>query len=172
MSRAVLCRCPSRPLATKTLVPRIGPVIISELHYHSTEPADVDDLEFVEIFNPTPATVRLSDWTIQGGIEYWFPYEAELGPFSTAVIVSFNIDNPNNADRLEAFRSNYGLADTTRLYGGYRGGLGNGGEQIRLLRYNSSDGGFSLEDEVWYDDRAPWPVQADGRGGSLSSQWK
>ncbi len=147
--------------------PRVGPVIISELHYHSTEPSDVDDLEFVEIYNPTAATVPLRDWTIQGGIEYWFPYNDELAPFSTAVVISFNPNSNRNADRIESFRANYGLAETTRVYGGYVGGLSNGGEPIRLLKYDSADNAYSLEDEVWYDDRAPWPVQADGRGGSL-----
>ena len=147
--------------------PRVGPLVISELHYHSIEPGDIDDLEFVEIYNPTAATVPLHNWWIQGGIEYSFPFDAEVGPFSTAIVISFNPDGRRNTDRIEAFRSTYGLAETTRVYGGYIGGLSNGGEQIRLMRYDDQEHRFSLEDEVWWDDRAPWPVQADGRGGSL-----
>ena len=51
--------------------PRIGPVIFSEIHYNPVDPDYIDpnnpgpidpnDLEFVEIYNPTGAPVDLSD---------------------------------------------------------------------------------------------------------------
>ncbi len=40
--------------------PRIGPLVISEVHFNSSEPAGEDDLEFVEIYNPTDAAVELT----------------------------------------------------------------------------------------------------------------
>ena len=57
--------------------PRVGPVIISEVNYNPGEPsagalavyADLveDDLEYVEIHNPTLGAVDLTDWDVRGG---------------------------------------------------------------------------------------------------------
>jgi len=143
--------------------PRIGPLIISELHYHSREEGDRDDLEFIEIFNPTSEPVQVLGWQIQGGVRHWINVETPIEPFGTLVILSFNPASDRNADRRQNFLTTYGLDESVLLDGGYKGRLSNGGEKIQLLR---SDG--TLQDEVVYDDQAPWPIQADGRGRSLN----
>jgi len=147
--------------------PRVGPVIISELHYHSDEEGDLDDLEFVEIFNPTLATVDLTDWRIARGIGYRFAPGTRIGPYDTLVVLSFNPENEDNADRLADFRVAHGIDESVALVGGYGGRLSNGGEEVQLLRIDPDFGSYLLEDQVNYDDHAPWPVQADGRGSSL-----
>ncbi|MBN2474882.1 MAG: lamin tail domain-containing protein [Pirellulales bacterium] len=149
--------------------PRIGPLFISELHYHSDEEGDSDDLEFVEIYNPTIQTVNLTNWQLRGGVDYWFPVGTEIAPHGTVVVVSFNTQNANNADRLATFRIVHGIDESAVLVGGYGGKLSNGGEELLLIRPASPehpDLGL-IEDVVVYDDRAPWPIQADGRGASL-----
>ena len=134
-----------------------------------------DDLEFVEIFNPTTEPVRLNGWQIRGGIDFDFDAELpiDLDPGQTLLVLPFNPESPANAHRLSAFRVHYGLDETVTLLGGYGGQLGNGGDLIRLERAvapppNDPDGTPTVsEDEVLYDDLLPWPSEADGSGQSL-----
>jgi hypothetical protein len=71
-------------------------------------------------------------------------------------------------------RAHYGIDQAVSLWGGYGGRLSDSGEPLRLLRPGtpSVDEAESLsrllEDEVLYDDLAPWPVQSDGGGASLT----
>jgi len=52
--------------------------------------------------------------------------------------------------------------------GPYGGGLDNAGETLRLLKPEPAGGGAWIEiDRVRYNDRPPWPQQADGEGDSL-----
>jgi len=139
--------------------PLVGPLVIAELNYNSAEMDDRDDLEFIEIYNTTETTVDLDDWWIEGGIEHNFD-DVEIGPFGTLVLVSFH--PAGNRALPENFRRTYGIDAAVVLDGDYDGRLSNGGECLRLL----SDDGV-VRDEVFYDDRAPWPVRADGHGFSL-----
>jgi hypothetical protein len=74
---------------------------------------------------------------------------------------------------LAAFREQYGLSDSTRLVGGYAGQLGDSGDGVRLMRPDTppiDEPDFTphtIEDEVLYDDVAPWATTADGDGNSL-----
>jgi len=56
------------------------------------------------------------------------------------------------------------IDDAVLLDGGYSGRLSDAGEKLRLL-----DPNWVLNDQVAYDDRAPWSVQADGRGGPATT---
>jgi VCBS repeat-containing protein len=145
--------------------PRVGPVLISEIMFHPREPregVDPRDLEFVEIHNTSTTEVDLEGWQVGAGVGYTFPAGVRLGPHRTLVIASFAPDNPGDADRIERFRSTYGMNPSVLLLGGYDGRLSNRGEMVQLRR---ADG--VLEDEVTYSDRAPWPVRPDGQGDSL-----
>jgi hypothetical protein len=135
---------------------------------------DENDLEFLEIHNPTRSGVALAGWQVRGGIEFDFADTDELPAGETLVILSFNPNRSENADRTAAFRHAYGLDADVRLLGGYAGSLGNGGETVQLVRRNDpsqSDPPDALHvvvDEVSYDDQAPWPSEADGDGRSLT----
>ncbi|MCA9199491.1 MAG: lamin tail domain-containing protein [Planctomycetales bacterium] len=172
-----------RTLGAANSGPRVGPVVISEIHYHPADPSPLalaidptitdDDLEFIEIHNPTGQTVDLTQWRIRQGVDFDFPDGATLGAGQTLLVVSFNPAAPNNATKLLAFRSHYDLLPSVRILGGYAGKLDNGGESIQLQRPDEppAENPFLiprlLEDQVTYDDANGWPTAADGDGASL-----
>jgi len=174
----------ARSLGSANGAPRIGPVIISEVMYQPVDPGNlpagvtVNDLEFVEIFNPTGSAVSLTEWRIRGGVDYDFGPTPAIGPSLAAqqalVIVSFDPADPLNAAKLTAFRSHYGIGAGVPLVGPFGGNLDNSGESVRLERPDeppNDDPDFFprlLEDDVNYDDLAPWPVAAAGGGDSLN----
>jgi hypothetical protein len=162
---------------------RVGPILISEINYNPGIPSaaalaadpDVasDDLEFVEIHNPTAADVELTEWRIRGGVELDFDAGTMLPAGGTVVALSFNPDNPDNADRLSAFRAHYDIGADVVLTGGYRNQLSNSGERVQLQRPGTPPADEPdltprlYEDELLYDDLAPWPAASDGTGASL-----
>ena len=152
--------------------PRIGPVVISEVHYNpDTGAVDDDDFEFVEIYNPTGTTVDLTDWRIRKGIDYDFPDGTLLPSAAALVIVPFDT---SDVDKLTAFRDRYGLDTSVTLLGGYSGQLDDDGERVRLQRPDTPPAAEPeyiprlLEDEVRYYNQLPWPTEADGSGQSLN----
>ena len=85
-------------------------------------------------------------------------------------MLSFNPANPRNANRLAAFREAYSIDETVQLVGGYRGGLSNSQDRVRLEAAGPIVEGAVLhytEDLLIYDDATPWPAAADGLGSSL-----
>ena len=159
--------------AAYNIAPAPGAVIISEVHYN---PADLDDYEFIEIFNRSGATVNMWEtydtidhpWEIEG---FEFSVGASLLPGETMVIVPF--DPIAKPAKLAAFKARYGLElSGVQIVGGYGNNLNNGGEMIRLERPLSPVGSppftpYETVDAVRYDDEAPWPSTADGNGDSL-----
>ena len=150
--------------------PRVGPLVISEVHYNPDAEEGDEDLEFVEIYNPTAAAVDLTDWRIRQGIDYDFPGGLTLVPHGALVVVRFD---PNDTEKLTAFRDRYGIDDTVAIVGGYSGRLSDEGEKIQLQRPDEPPVDQPhfiprpLEDEVLYDDAEEWPIEADGTGLSL-----
>jgi hypothetical protein len=164
-------------------VPAPGPLILSEIHYHPASPSAatlgqdtqivVDDLDFVEVYNPTPNSVNLSGWRIQGGIDFTFPESSQLAAGERAVIVSFDSRDAARPNRELAFRTQYAMSPTTRILGGYLGTLDQDSALLRLLRPDPTDSepgnaSLVLVDEAFYEDVAPWSVLADGGGRSLA----
>lgn len=174
----------SRTLGSANSGVRVGPLVISEINYHPANPSAAalqqfagmkdDDLEFIEIFNPTSQSVDLTNWRISGA-DYHFPAGQRLGAQQTLLVLSFNPSLPANVARTAAFRTHYGISNSVALVGGYDGVLDNGGDTVRLLRPGSSSPldeplyipGL-VEDQITYDDQAPWPTAADGGGSSLT----
>jgi hypothetical protein len=163
--------------------PHVGSVIFTEVNYHPDQPSPAalsietnlerEDLEFLELHNPTAETVTLANWQIRGGVDFDFPPGAQIGAGQTLIVVTFDPQVPANADRLAAFRAHYGIGAGVTLLGGYAGRLDNGGELVQLRRADSPPQDQPttiprvIEDEVIYDDVPPWPSAADGRGASL-----
>ena len=107
--------------------PRVGPLIISEVNYHPEEPSAAallidptlvsDELEFIEIYNPTGSNVSLTGWTLRADADYDFAAGTSLAAGETVVVLSFNpaID-PTSGERLpHALRH--------RRHGGFGGRL-------------------------------------------------
>ena len=131
--------------------------------------ADIDsgDLEYVEIVNPTGAPLDLSQWRLRGGVDI-----NSLGTISAGeaiLVISFNPDGAGNVARVEAFRTHYGIDDSVRLVGGYQGQLSDSFDRVQLQRGVSvgDEVYHYYEDEILYDDQAPWPSSPDGLGASL-----
>lgn len=181
--RGLLTPQVTRTLGAENAGPRVGPIVISELNYSPSEPTAADlaiypelgsgDLEFIEIFNPTTSEVDLTDWQIRGGVDFNFEPNEKLASGEAILVIRFNPESPDNANRLAAFKNHYGLGESTRILGGYAGGMAGTGERIALLRADTSLIGQPVElprvteDVVVFDDRVPWPVGAAGGGQSL-----
>jgi len=151
--------------------PRIGPIVISEIMYHAE--GDTNGLlEFVEIYNPGPATENLSNWVFTNGVDYAFAPGASLAADKTLVLVSF--DPVSQTTETADFLSHYGISPLVPLAGPFSGRLDNAGETLRLHRADSppaEEPGFYpmlLEDEVGYNNTSPWPLGPDGGGDSLN----
>ncbi|MDP6547120.1 MAG: lamin tail domain-containing protein, partial [Phycisphaerae bacterium] len=185
------------PMALVTLYgsnspPRVGPVVISEVMYNPPDPdgpggVDPDDLEFIELYNPTGSAVELAAWTdnphggaqylanwrLRGGVDMEFDEGTTIAAGGTMVVLSFDPNAPVNAARVADFQTHYGIDTGVPLTGGYRGRLDDDGERIELQRPDSPpllEPDFVphlTEDEVRYADIAPWPISPDGSGDSL-----
>jgi hypothetical protein len=143
-------------------VPDVSNLVVSEIHYHPARPnarelaagfADQDDFEMIQLQNIGDVALDLTGVSLIDGISFDFAEGLVrwLAP-GGSVIVTRN---------LEAFRFRYGRDYDAMLAGEYAGSLSNSGEQVVLT------GPAGLIRSFVYDDRAPWPVVADGEGVSL-----
>ena len=124
-------------------------VAISEIMYH---PKDGAATEFVELFNRSGGAVDLSGAMFVRGISFTFPAGTLFGSGERILVVE------NRA----VFESVYGtgLAIAGEFENGSR--LANGGERLTLV-----NAAGALITDLSYNDKAPWPVAADGEGFSL-----
>lgn len=128
------------------LAPDSSHVLINEIHYNGADNTVRE--EFVELLNPKQTALDLSGWRLQGGLDYVFPPGTVIAPGSFLVIAQ---DPPT----LEAV---YGV----QALGPWLGALNNDGDDIALR-----DSRGVVVDKVSYNDEFPWPVAANGNGGSL-----
>jgi hypothetical protein len=164
----------SRTPGAANALPRVGPLVISEIMYHPPDLVhgdDDQDREFIELYNITGSTVPLFEngygWRIRGGVDFEFPPSASVPAGGYALVVSFH---PLDSARVAAFRSKYGLPASVPLYGPYAGKLDNSTDRVALQRPDVPDGDdipYILVDEIEYADVSPWPPIADGIGPSL-----
>jgi len=143
--------------------PRVGPVVIHEVHYHPPPGGD----EFVELKNLTGADVTLFDpahptnrWKLSG-LGYTFPTNVSIPSNSLLLIVG---SDPT------AFRAKYSVSPQVPIYGPFAGALQDSGELLELQRPEAPDTNgvaYITVDAVRYNDKLPWPPAADGSGPSL-----
>jgi hypothetical protein len=149
--------------------PRVGPLVINEINYHP--PAGGD--EFIELKSITNGALFLynqaypsNTWRLNG-VGYDFPTNVQVAPNSFLLLVG---SDP------AAFRTKYGVPAGVPIFGPYPGELQGGGESLALQRPDNSDldtnsGSLYVPyidvDVVRYNDKAPWPTNADGLGSSL-----
>ncbi len=155
--------------ATANAAPRVGPVQVTEIHYH---PAGTTP-EFVEISNTGASTQSLGDWTLRGDVDFDFASAESLAPAEAVVMVAFDpVLLPATA---ASFRAQYGVAAAVRLIGPWSAAatLGDTAGTVRLRRRvpapQDEPGfiGLMVEDEVPYLATAPWPSTASGTGSSI-----
>ena len=166
--------------------PLISPVVLTEIMYHppdfvvpgvSTNDNTRD--EFIELFNRTGVPVALYDttypsnaWRLRDAVDFDFPLNTVIPAGGYLLVVSF--DPATNGASKAAFQSVYGT--NSALVGPWSGKLDNGSDKVELYRPDAPQGApspdlglvpYILVDRVVYQDRAPWPVNADGLGLSL-----
>jgi len=168
-------------LGSANVGPKVGPIVISEIHYHPPDVATVEgprnDLhsEFVELENITGVDQPLFDpnfptntWLLRNGIDYTFPTNVTIPAGGHVVVASFDPADPITASRFMA--SNH-LAVGTPLFGPFQGQLDNAGDSIELARPDvpplTGNVNYILVDKVSYSDGPPWPSAADGLGFSI-----
>ena len=167
---------------TTDAFPAVGPLVVTEINFNPGEPSTLalladpnvveDDLEFLEIHNPTGDLIDLTQWRLRGGVDFNFPAGATIAPNETIVVLSFNPEDASNAGRLSALGAHYSLAAGVRFMGGWDGQLADSSEEVRLERPDIpplDDPTFTpyvRVDAILFDDQAPWPGQATDGGGS------
>lgn len=119
-----------------------GSVVINEIHF---EPPEKKPLEFVELHNPTTASVSLAGWRLN---DFVFPTNATIGATGFVVVAG----NPG------AFQREFLI----KPFGPLPGKLSKRGETILL-----EDAAGRTVDEVDYAAGFPWPTAAVGGGSSL-----
>ncbi len=170
-------------LGCENSVWHVGQALISEIGSDPSDPSleafeidpsiRSDDLEFVEIYNPSDTALELTAWQLSGGVGYDFAAGQTLAGGETLLLVPFDPDDPRNANKAAAFRAHYGIAASVRLAGELRNQLSDTGELIRLARpgtpppHDPAVVPYVVTDEFVYDDRPPWPASAGGTGESL-----
>ncbi len=152
--------------------PRIGPLVISEVHY-SPFPGGI---EYVEITNSGGTTVNLYDTTVGGnpantyrigGIGFAFPPGQSLAAGAKALIVN---GPPTH------YTAQFGAQGMTVYgpFGNYDGAdafaLSNGDETLRILwpdepglnpETGQTEAAYITMDTVRYDNDPPWPNAAN-----------
>jgi hypothetical protein len=123
-------------------------VIINEVMYHP--PLDLEELQYIELFNRGNTAVDLSDWSFTKGIRYVFPKQTRLNAGEYLVVCR----NTN------LFAGNYGNQIAT--WGEFTGKLSHRGEKIEL-----SNASGTVIDSIKYSDSSPWPTGPDGHSTSL-----
>jgi hypothetical protein len=155
--------------AAANAAPRVGPVQVTEIHYHPASGTP----EFVEISNTGPSVEPLGNWTLRGDVDFDFAAAESLAPAEAVVMVAFDpVLLPAAA---ASFRAQYGVAAEVRLIGPWSAAdtLGDTSGTVRLRRRVPAPPeepgfiGLMVEDEVPYLAGAPWPGSASGSGSSI-----
>lgn len=136
--------------------PAVGPVVINEIMYH---PAG-SDTEYVELYNLSAGPVDLGAWVLEG-TAFTFPPGSLISPGGFLLL----IDTTNISEA--QFRIDHSVPAAVPIVG-HVFDLQNDGEALDLMRPNdpATDPAI-LVDRVRYNDKAPWPNEADGYGPSL-----
>ena len=164
--------------------PMVGPVVISEIMYEGQSGVaglGQAQIEFVELHNISAQAVPLfnplepqNTWRLRGGVQLDFPANTTMPPGGFLLLTGF--DPAAESAVVSRFREHYGVPSGVPIVGPFAGRLANGGETVRLLRPDNMQG-LDHEDAGYvpylrvealsYDNRKPWPSDADGTGLSL-----
>ena len=126
-------------------------VVINEINYNSAPTFDSGD--WVELYNRRTQSVDLSGWKLQdksGTNSFVIPNGTEMAPKSYLVLSS---------DQL-IFQAAFPTVSNRE--GSFNFGFKNGGDAVYLISDDNA-----IIDSVEYDNKAPWPVTADGEGSTL-----
>ncbi len=151
LATATTAVVPAPPNPHEPLGPcsRRTPLVISEIMYHPAPRADMNNLEFLELYNSNPWFQDLGGYqVVADNLSYTFPAGTVLSGGSFLVIAA----SPSSIQTV------YGI---TNVLGPYTGSLKSAGT-IQLL---DNQGAILLS--IPYSNIPPWPVAADGTGHSI-----
>jgi hypothetical protein len=153
--------------AAANALPLFGPIVMSEIMYNPLAPGD----EFIELQNLTGSTFSLYDavngngWKFNEGVDFTFGVNDSLPASGYGLVVGIDP---------ALFRSRYSIPASVPIFGPWTGALDDNGENVKLSKPGtpqSSPTGpivpYIIEDQVHYNDKLPWPADADGLGPSL-----
>ncbi len=126
-------------------------VVINEINYNSDSTFNPED--WVELFNNTDSDIDLAGWEFKDEKDthvYKIPESTILKAGEYIVLVR------------EPDLFSQSFPDVQNYIGPFDFGLSGGGEKIRLY-----DDAMNVIDSLTYDDKLPWPEEADGEGKSL-----
>lgn len=126
--------------------PSQAQVVINEVFYHA--PAELTDLQWVELHNPTDKPVDLAGWTLSKGVKFTFPKGATIAAQGYSVVCR----------NRELFAQHY----TVACAGEFGKRIKHGGEPVVL---NNPAG--EVVDSVTFGNRPPWPQSPNGGTASL-----
>lgn len=180
----------SNTLGAGNSLPLVGPLVVSQIHYHPPElggGADNAIDEFIELANTSSSVVPLystytsvpgygsaalnDTWRLRNAVDFDFPPGVELAAGERVLVVGF--DPLTDTAQLASLRSKFNIPASIEIYGPWSGKLDNSGEELELKYPGSADPDESFfvpyytAEEIDYKDSAPWPLEADGLGSSL-----
>lgn len=129
--------------------PDASNLVVSELYYNP--PGQDEGAEFLELLNIGSDELDLTGIRFTEGVIFTFPAGTTLAVGQRILLVG----------DLIAFEKEFGSG--FNIAGAFEGNLANSGETISLAR---ADG--TVIQSFTYSDSAPWPVEADGDGFSLT----
>ena len=125
-------------------------VVFNEIMYHpqTNEPS----LEWVELYNQMAVDVDLSNWSLNGGIQFNFDEGTIIRGGGYLVIAV----SPSTL---------MAVTGLTNVLGPFSGRLSNAGEELELRDNNNR-----VMDSVTYGVEHDWPAAPDGAGVSLAKR--
>jgi len=135
----------------ETLEPRLvldSTAVFNEIMYNP--PGEDAGAEWIELYNQLSVNIDLSNWTIEGGVNYTIPAGTVIAADSFVIIA---------ADPEQLVSLGRGIA----VLGPFVGRLDNGGEELRLVNHAGRE-----MDVLDYRDSGRWPIAPDGSGASLA----
>lgn len=158
-------------LGAKNAMPRIGPIVISEIQYASL----TGKSDFIEMTNIDYKEIRLYDqehsentWKIDE-LEFYFPTGVTIKPNESIVVVSDSIS-------VDDFRTMHTVDDSIQVYN-FNGTLDNSKEEFTLMKpetpYTDDNQDsvivpYTVIDVVKYKADKPWPEFDDDSG---TTEW-
>jgi hypothetical protein len=136
--------------------PRVGPLVINEIMYNPTQGGS----EFLEFLSITNVPLDVSGWTVVGA-SFTFPTGTVIPPNGFALLLK------TNTTSVAAFRSSNSVPVSVPIFPADFV-LENEGEALRIEKPNTfTNETYILIERIRYNDKSPWPTEADGEGPSL-----
>jgi hypothetical protein len=157
----------SNSFGTKNGDAKLSPIIFKTIMYH---PID-ENFEFLTLKNRTDSTVNLfceefpeKTWKVEG-IDFIFPQGISIAAGDSLFLVEKLLPS-------EIFRSIMNLPVGVKIFN-YDGKLKNSGEPVSIKKPLPVETDSTIEfnyinlEEVEFNDKSPWPQNADGDGYAL-----